>query len=207
MDRGLIFLLAFLFSVIGFVFSINWVKPPSNQKDRSRGVFSMVVCIIMIPLFAWGIIFENSLLWYGQQKENIHVDFSVDPNTFEENSFLYLINKVDNNTSVDDVVNMMGTNYTESFNAGYTMEYRTSKYILNNSNSTFVSFEFNKKKTKILSVKWACQNPTENQFDETLQYLEEKIIGKAENTSTNKADWTGLHLEDTGYFLLFIREF
>jgi hypothetical protein len=44
-------------------------------------------------------------------------------------------------------------------------------------------------------------------FPQTLNYLENNAFGKSDTTSINTADWRGLHLEETDYFLLFSREF
>lgn len=125
----------------------------------------------------------------------------------ENTSFIYLIKKFDSSTSVDDVIQIMGTNYKETDYGGYVMEYTTSEYTINGKNSTFVSFKFNSRKTKILSIKWAYKAPSQFQFNQTLQYLEDNAFGKANKVTSNKADWIGLHLEDTNYFLLFSREF
>lgn len=125
----------------------------------------------------------------------------------EKSSFIYLIEQFGPDTSVDDVIKIMGTNYEVSTDNGYEMKYTTSKYTIDDSASTFIFFKFNKRKTEILSIKWAYRSPSQGMFTQTLKYLESNAFGKATTSSANKADWRGLHLEDTSYYLLLMREF
>ena len=207
MDNGIILILALLFSIGSCIFCPYWIKTARDNKDRSWGVFCLVTSIIMFFGFSWAVIYDNNLLWEGQNNSNSHIEMNINTDNVEQSSFIYLIEQLGPDTSVDDVIKIMGSNYEESIDSGYEMKYTTSKYTLNGNNSTFISFKFNKRKTEILSIKWAYRSPTESQFTDTLQYLENNAFGKANSSSVSKADWTGLHLEDTDYFLLFIREF
>ena len=149
----------------------------------------------------------NNLFWYSQHKENAHIEMNINASNVERTSFIYLIEQIGPDTSVEDVIKIMGTNYEVSSNNGYEMKYTTSKYTLDGSGSTFISFKFNKRKTEILSIKWAYRSPSQEMFTETLRYLENNAFGKAITSSANKADWKSLQLEDTSYFLLLTREF
>ena len=137
----------------------------------------------------------------------VHVEMNIETNNVEQSSFIYLIEQFDAETSVEDVIRVMGTDYEISTDNGYEMKYTTSKYTLDGSKSTFISFKFNKRKTEILSIKWAHRSPSQGLFTQTLIHLESNAFGKAVSSTVNKADWKGLHLEDTGYFLLLMREF
>lgn len=207
MDDGTVLILALLLSIGGCVFCPFWIKSSRDAKDKRRGIFCLVMSIIMLPIFSWAVIYDNNLLWEGQHKENAHIEMNIDTSEVEKSSFIYLIEQLGPDTSVDDVIKIMGTNYEESTNGGYEMKYTTSKYTLDGSNSTFISFRFNKRKTQILSIKWAYRSPSQGMFAQTLKYLESNAFGKATTSSANKADWRGLHLEDTSYFLLLMREF
>ena len=44
-------------------------------------------------------------------------------------------------------------------------------------------------------------------FAEILGYLEANALGKAAASTATTADWAGLHLEDTGAYLLLQRVF
>lgn len=207
MDDGIVLILALLLSIAGCVFCPIWIKNAHDAKDKRNGIVCFVTFIAMLPFFLWAVIYDNNLLWEGQHKENAYIEMNIDTRKVEESSFIYLIGQFGPDTSVDDVIKIMGTNYEESTDGGYEMKYTTSKYTLDGSNSTFVSFRFNKRKTEILSIKWAYRSPSQGMFTQTLKYLESNAFGKATTSSANKADWRGLHLEDTSYFLLLMREF
>lgn len=207
MEGSTIFILCLILCIGGCIFCPYWIKTARNAKDKTRGIFSLIMCIFMLIVSSWGIIYDNSLLWYGQHKENAHIEMNIQTSNVERSSFIYLIEQFGSDTSVDDVIRIMGTDYEVSTDNGYEMKYTTSKYTLNGKNSTFISFKFNKRKTEILCIKWAYRSPSQGMFAETLRYLENNAFGKVTTSSVNKADWKGLHLEDTSYFLLLMREF
>lgn len=202
----MVFIVAGIFSLAGCIFCPYWIKTAHSTKDRRRGIFSLISSIFMLIMCLWGTIYSNNLLWYGQHKQNSYIEMNIDENVVEKSSFLYLIDQFGFETSVDDVVKVMGENYEVS-DPGYEMRYTTSKFTLNGSNSTFISFHFNSRKTEILTIKWAHRAPAQAQFSQTLEYLEKNAFGDASSSSENKADWCGIHLEDTGYYLLLERIF
>ena len=207
MSDGIQFILGLLLSIAGCIFCPFWIKNPRDRKDKWRGIFSLLISIIMLTLFSWAVIYDNNLLWEGQHKENAHIEININADNVENSSFIHLIEQIGPDTSVDDVIKLMGTNYEVSTDNGYELKYTTSKYTIDGSASTFISFQFNKRKTELLSIKWAYRSPSQEMFTQTLKYLESNAFGKAVTSSTNEADWKGLHLEDTRYFLLLIREF
>ena len=207
MNSSMVIIIALLISIAGCVFCPFWIKNSRGRKDKIRGIFCLVVSIIMLPMFLWAVIYDNNLLWYGQHAQNSHIEMNIETTNVEQSSFIYLIEQFDAETSVEDVIRVMGTDYEVSTDYGYEMKYTTSKYTLDGSESTFISFKFNKRKTEILSIKWAHRSPSQGMFTQTLRYLESNAFGKAVTSTANKADWKGLHLEDTGYFLLLMREF
>lgn len=161
----------------------------------------------MLIVSSWGIIYDNNLLWYGQQRENAHIEMKINTSNVEKTSFIYVLEKFDTTTTIEDVIALMGSDYVESNDNGYTMRYETSRYTLNGKQSSFISFTFNRRKTEIFKITWLYKDPPSEMFSQTLQYLETNAFGKADSFSTNKADWTGLHLEDTSYYLLLQRIF
>ena len=207
MGDSTMFILCLILCIGGCIFCPYWIKTARNSKDKTYGIFSLIMCAFMVVVSSWGIIADNNLLWYGQHKENAHIEMNIDTSNVEKTSFIYLIEQFGPDTSVDDVINIMGTNYEVSTDDGYEMKYTTSKYTIDGSASTFISFKFNKRKTEILSIKWAYRSPPQEMFAQTLKYLESNAFGKAVTSSVNKADWRGLHLEDTSYFLLLMREY
>lgn len=166
-----------------------------------------VTFIFLLIMCFWGIMYSNNLLWYGQHEQNSHIAMNINANEVEKTSFLYLIKQLDSETNVDDVIAIMGADYEVPDNNGYEMKYATSMFTLDGNSSTFISFKFNARKTQILSIKWALYAPSQSQFKHTLAYLQENALGNPISFSNNMADWTGIHLEDTGYYLLLIREY
>ena len=199
--------------VVGFfciaqcIYYPYWFKSEKRIKNKLLATMCFAVSNFVLITSFWSIMFTNNLFWYGQHKENSHIEMNINTSAVEKTSFLYLINQFNPESSIEDVIKIMGTNYKVPDYGGYVMEYSAPQYSLNGCNSTFISFEFNSRKTKILSIKWAYREPTLSQFSYTLEYLQDHALGIPQNISSNKADWTGLHLEDTGYFLLFIRKF
>lgn len=207
MSGTIVFIFSFILSISGCFFCPHWIKTARDSKDRARGIFCLVTSIIMVPLFSWSIIYNNNLLWYGQHKENAQIEMNINDKVVEKSSFIYLLKEFDADTTVTDVISIMGNYYEESDITGYELKYPGACYTINDSNATFVSFVFNRRKTKILSIKWAYKSPSQEMFSQTLEYLENNALGKANSISKNNADWRGLHLEDTEYYLLLIREF
>ncbi len=189
------------------IFYPYWVKSEKCVKDRLVATASFGMFNFLLIASFWYIISENNLLWYGQHKENSYIEMNINTSVVEETSFLYLINQFDPESSVEDVIEIMGTDYKVPEYGGYVMKYTTPQYRLDGNESTCIVFEFNSRKTKILSIRWAYVAPSQSQFSHTLAYLQDNALGNPKSVSSNKAVWTGLCLEDTGYSLLFIREF
>lgn len=207
MSDNLVFIFGLIIFISGCFFCPYWIKTSRNSKDKARGVFCLIVSLLMVPLFSWSIIYNNNLLWYGQHKENTHIEMNINSKEVESNSFIYLLEKFDADTTIADVISIMGDYYEESSTDGYELQYQGANYTINDSKATFVSFIFNRKKTKLLSIKWAYKSPAQGMFSQTLEYLENNAFGKANRSSKSDAYWRGLYLGDTGYFLLLIREF
>ena len=197
--------------IAGGIYYPYWVKSGKCIKDQLVATASFVMLNFLLIASFWYIISTNNLLWYGQHKENSHVEMNINTSAVEEASFLYLINQFDSQSSVEDVIEIMGTDYKVpdycADYGGYVMKYATPQYRLDGNESTCIVFEFNTRKTKILSIRWAYVAPSQSQFSHTLVYLQDNALGNPKSVSSNKAVWTGLRLEDTGYSLLFIREF
>ena len=196
-----------LFCIAQCIYYPYWVKSEKRTKDQLLATACFVFSNFVLIASFWYIVSTNNLLWYGQHKENSYVEMNINTSVVEKTSFLYLINQFDSESSVEDVIKIMGMDYKVPDYGGYVMEYATPQYKLDGNESTFIHLEFNSRKTKILSIKWAYRAPSQSQFSHTLVYLQKNALGNPKSVSSNKADWTGLHLEDTGYFLLFIRKF
>ena len=201
------FILFGFFCIGECFFCYYWIKTDQRVYGKVFATLGFVAFNILLIMCFWGILYSNNLLWYGQHEQNSHIAMNIDANEVEKTSFLYLINQLDSETSVDDVIEIMGSDYEVPDNNGYEMKYATSKFTLDGNNSTFISFKFNARKTQILSIKWAFYAPSQSQFKHSLAYLQENALGNPIRFSNNMADWTGLHLEDTGYYLLLIREY
>lgn len=207
MSDSTIFILCLIVCICGCILSPGWIKTSTTLKWKIRSILCFITFSLMAVACCWGILYDNNLLWYGQHKANAHIEMNIDSSRVEGSSFIYLIEQLGPDTSVDDVINIMGTNYEASTDGGYELEYTTSSYTVDGIRPTSLTFKFNKRKTKILSIKWSYRTLFDGMFEKTLNYLETSAFGTATTSSETKATWRGLHLEDTGYYLLLIREF
>lgn len=207
MSSNTVFILCLILSIGGCFFCPYWIKTADTLKDGTKGILCLIVCIFMLIVSSWCLICNNNLLWYGQHKENTKIEMNINAEEVENTSFIYLLENFDAETTIDDVISIMGRDYEESDMLGYEMTYRNTHCTINGSQSTFVRFAFNRRKTKILSITWAYNSPSQEMFSQTLKYLENNAFGKSDTSSMNTADWKGLHLEETDYFLLLLREY
>ena len=125
----------------------------------------------------------------------------------EETSFLHLLEKLDATATVEDVIALMGADYEENDQGNYTIRYAIPDCTLNGQTPTFLSFTFSRKRTEILKITWSYEAPAAGMFAEILDYLEANALGTAAASTETTADWAGLHLEDTGAYLLLQRVF
>ena len=146
MGSSTVFILCLILCIGGCIFCPYWIKTARNSKDKARGIFSLIMCIFMLIVSSWGIIYDNNLLWYGQQRENAHIEMKINTSNVEKTSFIYVLEKFDTTTTIEDVIALMGSDYVESNDNGYTMRYETSRYTLNGKQSSFISFTFNRRK-------------------------------------------------------------
>lgn len=207
MSSNIVFILCLIVCTGGCFFCPYWIKTADTLRDGTKGILCLIVCIFMLIVSSWCLIYNNNLLWYGQHKDNSKIEMHLNAKEVENTSFVYLLENFDAETTIDDVIAIMGNDYKESDMLGYEMTYRNTHFTLNGSQSTFLRFSFNRRKTKILSITWAYTSPSQEMFPQTLKYLEDNAFGKPNTVSMNTADWSGLHLEETDYFLLFSREF
>ena len=204
---SIVCILVLVISVVGFILNVRFIRDSASFVARFRGVIRLITCSALALMSVWLIIYNNNLFWYGQNPENAQIDMSLNTSNVERTSFLYLLEDMDASTSVDDVIALMGDDFEESTDGDYTMRYETSRYTLNGKESSFISFTFNGRKTEILKIAWSYKAPSSELFSQMLRYLENNAFGAATQTSSNKADWVGLHLESTGYYLLLQRIF
>lgn len=206
MQLDVIFVLAMLIALVGSAIFLKRIFTASGNRARFAEFGKYAACVTVFLICAWGFVFSNNLLWYGQNPENAQISMNLDA-TVEESSFLHLLEQLDATATVEDVIALMGTAYEENDQGSYTIRYATPDCTLNGETPTFLSFTFNRKRTEILKITWSFEAPAAGMFSEMLGYLEANALGKAAASTATTADWAGLHLEDTGAYLLLQRLF
>lgn len=206
MQLDVIFVLAMLIALVGSAIFLKRIFTASGNRARFAEFGKYAACVTVFLICAWGFTFSNNLLWYGQNPENAQISLNLDA-TVEESSFLHLLEQLDATATVEDVIALMGTAYEENDQGSYTIRYAAPDCTLNGQAPTFLSFTFNRKRTEILKITWSYESPAAGMFSEMLGYLEANALGKAAASTATTADWAGLHLEDTGAYLLLQRVF
>ena len=206
MQLDVIFVLAMLIALVGSAIFLKRIFTASGNRARFAEFGKYAACVTVFLICAWGFTFSNNLLWYGQNPENAQISMNLDA-TVEETSFLHLLEKLDATATAEDVIALMGTAYEENDQGSYTIRYAAPDCTLNGEAPTFLSFTFNRKRTEILKITWSFEAPAAGMFSEMLGYLEANALGKAAASTATTADWAGLHLEDTGAYLLLQRLF
>ena len=206
MQLDVIFVLAMLIALVGSAIFLKRIFTASGNRARFAEFGKYAACVTVFLICAWGFTFSNNLLWYGQNPENAQISLNLDA-AVEETSFLHLLEQLDATATVEDVIALMGTAYEENDQGSYTIRYAAPDCTLSGQAPTFLSFTFNRKRTEILKITWSFEAPAAGMFSEMLGYLEANALGKAAASTATAADWTGLHLEDTGAYLLLQRVF
>ena len=206
MQLDVIFVLAMLIALVGSAIFLKRIFTASGNRARFAEFGKYAACVTVFLICAWGFTFSNNLLWYGQNPENAQISMNLDA-AVEETSFLHLLEQLDATATVEDVIALMGTAYEENDQGSYTIRYAAPDCTLNGETPTFLSFTFNRKRTEILKITWSYEDPAAGMFSEMLGYLEANALGKAAASTAATADWAGLHLEDTGAYLLLQRVF
>ena len=206
MQLDVIFVLAMLIALVGSAIFLKRIFTASGNRARFAEFGKYAACVTVFLICAWGFTFSNNLLWYGQNPENAQISMNLDA-AVEETSFLHLLEQLDATATVEDVIALMGTAYEENDQGSYTIRYAAPDCTLNGEAPTFLSFTFNRKRTEILKITWSFEAPAAGMFSEMLGYLEANALGKAAASTAATADWAGLHLEDTGAYLLLQRVF
>lgn len=206
MQLDVIFVLAMLIALVGSAIFLKRIFTASGNRARFAEFGKYAACVTVFLICAWGFTFSNNLLWYGQNPENAQISMNLDA-AVEETSFLHLLEQLDATATVEDVIALMGTAYEENDQGSYTIRYAAPDCTLNGEAPTFLSFTFNRKRTEILKITWSYEAPAAGMFSEMLGYLEANALGKAAASTATTADWAGLHLEDTGAYLLLQRLF
>lgn len=207
MQTDVIFVLVMIITLIGSAIFLKELITASKSKGRLFAFAKYAACVAVFLICAWGFVFSNNLLWYGQNPENATIEMNINTEAVEENSFLYLLEKMDAAATPEDVMAVMGTDYEEHTEGSYMIRYAAPNYTLNGEKPMYISFVFNKKRTEILKIIWSYKDPTPELFAQTLTYLESNALGEAVASTANTADWIGLHLENTGDYLLLQRVF
>ena len=206
MQLDVIFVLAMLIALVGSAIFLKRIFTASGNRARFAEFGKYAACVTVFLICAWGFTFSNNLLWYGQNPENAQISMNLDA-AVEETSFLHLLEQLDATATVEDVIALMGTAYEENDQGSYTIRYAAPDCTLNGEAPTFLRFTFNRKRTEILKITWSFEAPAAGMFSEMLGYLETNALGKAAASTATTADWAGLHLEDTGAYLLLQRLF
>ena len=207
MQTDVIFVLAMIISLVGSAIFLKGIITAANARGRLFAFLKYAACVAVFFICAWGFVFSNNLLWYGQNPENAKIEMNINAAEVEESSFLYLLEKLDATATVEDVVAVMGTDYEENTQSNYAIRYVAPNCTLNGEQPSVISFIFNRNRTAILKITWSYKDPAAGLFTQMLDYLEHNALGEAAASTANTADWAGLHLEDTGYYLLLQRVF
>jgi hypothetical protein len=207
MQTDVIFVLAMLIALVGSAIFLKRIFTASGNRARFAEFGKYAACVTVFLICAWGFTFSNNLLWYGQNPENVQIEMNINAAEVEETSFLHLLEKLDATATVEDVIALMGADYEENDQGNYTIRYAAPDCTLNGQTPTFLSFTFSRKRTEILKITWSYEAPAAGMFAEILDYLEANALGKAAASTATTADWAGLHLEDTGAYLLLQRVF
>ena len=207
MQIDVIFVLAMIIALVGSAVFLKGIITASKPRERLLAFVKYAACVTVFLVCAWGFVISNNLLWYGQNPENAQIEMNINAEEVEEESFLYLLEKLDATATPEDVVALMGTDYEEHTAGNYMIRYVNPNYTVNGERPAFISFAFNKKGTEILKIIWSYKQPASDLFAQTLAYLESNALSKAAASTANTADWVGLHLEDTGDYLLLQRIF
>ena len=207
MQTDIIFVLAMIISLVGSAIFLKGIITASNSRTRLFAFCKYAACVATFLICAWGYIFNNHLLWYGQNPANASIEMHINTEAVEETSFLHLLEMLDATTTVEDVVAVMGADYEEHTEGSYMIRYTAPENTLDGNRPSYISFTFNKKATAIVKITWSYKDPAPGLFAQTLTYLENNAFGKAAASTETTADWVGLHLEDTGAYLLLNRFF
>ena len=207
MQTDVIFVLAMIIALVGSAIFLKGIFTASKPRERFVTFLKYAACVTVFLICAWGFVFTNDLLWYGQNPENETIELEIDAAEVEETSFLYLLEELGTATSPEDVVALMGTNFEEHTEGSYVIRYTAPGYTLMGEQPQFISFVFSRDRTRILNITWSYKDPAPELFAQLRDYLESNAFGKASAYSANGADWVGLHLEDTGEYLLLQRIF
>ena len=207
MQMDIIFVLAMIIALVGSAIFLKGIVTASKPKGRWIAFGKYAACVAVFLLCAWGYVFSNNLLWYGQNPEVTNLEMNINAETVEETSFLYLLEKIDANATVEDVVAVMGAAYEEQAAGNYMIRYAAPDCTLDGKQPQYISFVFNKKGTQILRIIWSYENPAPELFGQTRSYLESNALGEPVASTETTADWAGVHLETTGDYLLLQRLF
>ena len=207
MQMDVIFVLAMLISLVGSAIFLKNIITAPKAKEKLFAFFKYALCVTAFLVCAWGFVFSNNLLWYGQSPENAQLEMHINTQEVEASSFLYLLETLDADTTPEDVVAIMGNAYEEHTQGSYIIRYASASHTLNGEQPMFISFTFNRTGTEILSITWSYKEPPAGLFTQMLGYLETNALGEAAASTDSTADWAGLHLEDTGDYLLLQRVF
>lgn len=207
MQMDIIFVLAMIIALIGSAIFLKEVITASKPRGRWIAFGKYAACVAAFLLCAWGYVFSNNLLWYGQNPEIAELEININAEAVEDTSFLYLLEKLDATATPEDVIAVMGATYEEQAAGNYIIRYIAPNHTLNGEQPAFISFVFNKKGTEILKIIWSYADPASDYFTQIHTYLENNAFGTSTVSTASTADWPGLHLEDTGEYLLLQRIF
>lgn len=207
MQIDVIFVLAMIIALVASVICLREIFTASKSRSRLISFGKYAACVTVFLVCAVGFAANNNLLWFGQNPDNANIEMNINTETVEQSSFLHLLEKLDATATVDDVLAIMGNDYEENDSSSYVIRYVAPNCTIDEKEPMFVSFTFNKKRTEILRITWSYKTPSSEMFAQTLAYLENNAFGKATVYKGKTADWQGLHLEDTGEYLLLQRVF
>ena len=106
MQLDVIFVLAMLIALVGSAIFLKRIFTASGNRARFAEFGKYAACVTVFLICAWGFVFSNNLLWYGQNPENAQISMNLDA-TVEESSFLHLLEQLDTAATVEDVIALL----------------------------------------------------------------------------------------------------
>lgn len=207
MSTTVIAFLCLLFSFLGILYCPRWIKTAHSSKDSRHAVFCLLVSVFMLVVSLWLIVYDNSILWFGQKNPNSNIEIDISSKNAEDTSILYLLNEFQSETKPSDIEQLLGSNYTLNIDSRYEMRYDNLLYTLGGFNTDILIITFNRKGTEILSITWGRKILDDSCYNEIFDYLKNDVLGSPISAEISEANWVGFHLEDTSYFVLFEKIF
>jgi len=171
-----------------------------NSKRKSIRLAAFEIISIFTSLFMifgglFMIAYDNSILGFGQNKLLSHIDINVTNENSEQSSVLFLLDELQGEATPVIVEKTLNQPYRVEKDNQYRMVFKYPNYTLYRLSADQISFTFNKKGTKILSISWVSKDlPNDEDYKAVLDYLVNDILGDPVDVKQNEVSWRGYSL-------------